>query len=203
MATYRPVYTSIWKDPDFEKYKPLMKLIFFYLCTNESTTESGIYPITIKTISNETGIPVRTVAELLSNGLKNIVYDFKNSCVFVKNFLKYNGGGRPDLLEKSIIKNCKIIKTPLWNQFIENYPQYLNCLQTLSEQFINCSLEIEIEDSNSNSNRNSNREDLTPKEKYNYATGMEAERQHNKLKEKRSDVIPDIMKATMEKIKIK
>ena len=138
MATYRPVYINIWKDPTFEGYKPPMKLIFIYLITNESTTESGIYPITIKTISNETGIPIKTVTELLSNGLKNIAYDFENNFIFVKNFLKYSsGGGRPDLLQKSIEKNYKNFNTPLWNEFKLIYPQYSDKIQTVDKPLAN------------------------------------------------------------------
>jgi hypothetical protein len=115
-----------------------MKLIFIYLITNESTTESGIYPITIKTISNETGVPVRVVTQLLSNGLKNVVYDFDNSFVFIKNFLKYSsGGGRPDLLQKSIEKNYKNFNTPLWNEFMLIYPEYSSNLQTVDKPLIN------------------------------------------------------------------
>jgi len=145
MAKYRPIYTSVWKDPDFEKYKPLDKLVFLYLCTNESTTESGIYPITIKTISNETGISCETVGKQLANSLKNIVYDFDNSFVFVKKFLKYNGGGRPDLLRKSISKNYELYKTPLWNEFIELYPEYSDNIEP-----------INISNTNTNSNTISN-----------------------------------------------
>jgi len=159
MAKYRPIYTSIWKDPTFEDYKPIMKLIFIYLVTNESTTESGIYPITIKTISNETGIPIKTIEQQLSNGLKNVVYDFDNNFVFIKNFLKYNGGGRPDLLQKSIEKNYKNFNTPLWNEFIQIYPKYSENLQTVDKQLINRSKQVAsisntISISNTNANKN-------------------------------------------------
>lgn len=161
MATYRPVHIRIWKDPDFEKFNYTQKLIFIYLLTNESTTESGIYPISVKTISNETGIPIKKVEELLVNGLKNISFDSKNSCVFVKKFLKYNGGGRPDLLVKSIEKDYKNIETDLWNEFVLEYPQYSNILQTVNKPLANSSKKvatisnsISITNSNTNSIKN-------------------------------------------------
>jgi len=165
MAKYRPIYTIIWKDPDFEKYRPQQKLLFLYLCTNESTTESGIYPITIKTISNETGIPSATVSKLLANSLKNIAYDFANSFVFVKKFLKYNGGGRPDLLKKAIEKNYKLHRTILWNEFIKIYPEYSENLDT-------------VNDSISNTNTNTNSISIDP-----LANGLETVA--NKEKKKR------------------
>jgi hypothetical protein len=124
-----------------------MKLIFLYLCTNELTTESGIYAISTRTISQETRVPEKTVIKLLSNGLKNITYDFDNSCVFIKNFLKYNGGGRPELLRKSISNNYEEFKTPLWNEFIKLYPNFSNGLQTVNQPFNSISISI----SNSNS----------------------------------------------------
>jgi len=147
MAKYRPIQIRIWKDPDFEKYNASMKLIFLYLCTNELTTESGIYAISTRTISQETRIPVKTVNKLLSNGLKNIVYDFTNNCVFIKNFLKYNGGGRPELLRKSISNNYEEFKTPLWNEFIKLYPTFSNGLQTVSQPFNSISNRISIRNS--------------------------------------------------------
>jgi hypothetical protein len=146
MAKYRPVYMRIWKDPYFEDYSPSMKLIFLYLCTNELTTESGIYSISTKTISRETGVPDKTVRKLLSNGLKNVRYDFDNNCVFIKNFLKYNGGGRPELLRKSIANNYNEFRTPLWDEFINRYPDYSNGLQTVGQPFNSISNSI----SNSN-----------------------------------------------------
>ncbi len=152
MAKYRPIYTKTWKDPDFENFNPNMKLIFLYLCTNELTTESGIYAISIKTISNETGIDVSVVEKLLKNGFKNVKYDFTNNCVFIKNFLKYNGGGNPELVKKSIMKNCEEFNTPLWDEFIKQYPEYYNCLQTVYKQLGNSTLDIDIEYRNSISN---------------------------------------------------
>jgi len=161
MATYRPIHTRIWKDPDFEKFNYTQKLIFVYLLTNESTTESGIYPITTKTISNETGVPIKRVEELLVNGFKNISFDPENSCIFVKKFLKYNGGGRPDLLIKSVEKDYKNIKTNLWKEFVLEYPEYLNILQTVDKPLVNSSNKlatisnsISITNSNTNSIKN-------------------------------------------------
>jgi len=144
MATYRQVYINIWKDPDYENYSPNMKLIFLYLCTNSNTSESGIYSITPKTISNETGVQIQTVKKLLSNGLKNVLYDFKNNFVFVRNFLKYNGGGRPDLLKKSIDKDYKIYKTELWNDFIDKYPEFSTGLKQFSSNSNSSSNSISI-----------------------------------------------------------
>ena len=125
MANYRQVHKAIWSDPDFQEYSSQGKLLFIYLCTNANTTESGLYPITHKTIANETDIPIKTVRELLGNGFKNVSYDCPTKTVFVHRFLKYNGGGRPDLLFKAIQKENERIQSPLWKKFNEVYP-FLN-----------------------------------------------------------------------------
>lgn len=181
MAKYRPIQIRIWKDPSFQNYKPNMKLIFIYLCTNESTTESGIYAISTKTINQETGIPEPTVKKLLSNGFKNIAYDFKNSCVFVKNFLKYSVGGRDDLIKKSIQNNYKEFDTPLWNEFIEKYPEKSKGLERIDKPLSKGSIEIEIENNLSNSLSNSNR---NRKELPNYSHAKLTEEQYQKLVDK-------------------
>jgi hypothetical protein len=145
MAKYRPIYMKIWKDPDFEDYELPQKIIFLYLLTNESTTESGIYPITLKTISNETSVPIETVKQIFENGLiKNVCYDHDNKIVFVKNFRKYGaGGGKPELIVKSIQKDCQLTKySGLWKEYIREYPEQeaninsvLNGYETVRKRF--------------------------------------------------------------------
>lgn len=139
MAKYRPIFTRIWKDPDFEEMDAESKLIFIYLCTNELTTESGIYSISFKTISNETCIPLETVKELLTNGLlTNIVHDPDTKYLFVVNFKKYNAGGKPSLVEKAIVNDYKISKhTFLWSLFIKKYPQFKDAILTVAEPLTN------------------------------------------------------------------
>ena len=124
MARYRPIATQIWKDPDFQAYSPDQKLIFFYLISNEATTESGIYPVTPKTIANETDLKIGDVNKAFENGFKNIMYDPGTQTIFIRNFLRYNGRGRPELILRAIENEFTRIQTPLWNNFIERYPAY-------------------------------------------------------------------------------
>jgi len=130
MAKYRSILCAIWDDPDFQDYSPDAKLLFLYLCTNRRTTESGIYPITTKTIQNETCIKKETVKKLLSNDLKNVSYDFDNSFVFVHRFMNYNSGGRPERIESGIRSDNQNYQTPLWNIFMEQYPYLKSGFET-------------------------------------------------------------------------
>jgi len=160
MAKFRQIHLKIWKDPDFQNYSPEGKLLFIYLCTNQSTTESGIYPVTLNTIANETSIPLSTVSQLLGiplstvdkqlanssetvsqqfgNSLKNVCYDLAHQCVWVKNFKRYNSGGKPDLIAASIKNDCVQTKTSnLWQEFIKEYPEYTNILSTVGKPLAN------------------------------------------------------------------
>lgn len=142
MPGYRPIFKHIWKDPDFQELSPDDKLIFFYICTNDSITESGIYPLTPRTVANETGLSFDKVKAVFENGLyKNIEYDKEHRIIYVKNIRKYNTGGKPDLIRSSITKdlrNCP--NTPLWENFFKDYPEYKglgNGCQTVLQRFSN------------------------------------------------------------------
>lgn len=156
MSGYRPIYKKIWKDPDFQELAPEDKLLFFYFCTNEATNESGIYPLTPKTTSTETGIPLPTVTQRFTNGLptddkgiansciKNIYYDRENKIIFVKNLRKYNTGGRSDLVFRAIVNEYNQYKhSMLWDLFFEEYPEFsdlITGMPTVAQPFANGTL---------------------------------------------------------------
>lgn len=155
MSGFRPFYKKLWNDHDFMELSPDDKLLFIYFFTNHETNESGIYPLSPKTVSRETGIPLAiveqrftngllTVKQLFTNGLptvsqqfangyiKNIFYDPENRLIFVKNLKKYNTGGRKDLVFKAVSNEYKQYKqSSLWDLFFEYYPEYNDINQLL------------------------------------------------------------------------
>jgi len=129
MAKYRSIHHKIWTDPNFQDYSANGKLLFIYLCTNASTSESGIYAITPKTISDETGIEKEKVSMLLMK-LKNVIFDTRANYVYVRRFKLYNGGGAPDNIRKAIVSEFLLSSTsPLWNIFLEDYPGYNDAIR--------------------------------------------------------------------------
>jgi hypothetical protein len=89
MATLRSVNTRFWEDPWVESLSPSEKLLFLYLLTCKYANLAGIYEITIKRISFETGLDNETV----SNGLKrfakdNKAYFVEGNYMFLPNWLK-------------------------------------------------------------------------------------------------------------------
>jgi len=157
MARYRPVLTSIWVcDDKFQDYSPEGKLLFLYLITNEHINEAGIYKITFKTIANETDIPKERVIKLIKGELSNnISYDSDNNVIFVHKFLKFNGGGNPKLLKKSIEKDRELIKTSLWEEFDLCYSKDLKPLDNSFKTVCQHTVSNSISNSNSLINDNS------------------------------------------------
>lgn len=89
MATLRSVNTRFWEDPWVESLSPSEKLLFLYLLTCKYANLAGVYEITIKRISFETGLDNETV----SNGLKrfakdNKAYFVEGNYMFLPNWLK-------------------------------------------------------------------------------------------------------------------
>lgn len=65
MSKLRSVSTAFWSDPFIEELSPSEKLLYLYFITNEKTNMLGIYEVSIKKISFETGIPSTTVQNAL------------------------------------------------------------------------------------------------------------------------------------------
>ncbi|WP_213996428.1 hypothetical protein [Tepidanaerobacter syntrophicus] len=109
MATYRQIHTKIWSSPDFQELSSDAKLVFIYTFSNQHRTESGIYKITVKTISNETDISPEDVKiavdELCSKNL--IRFDYDNNLIWVINALKYQKVNPNGM--KAVIKDLNTI----------------------------------------------------------------------------------------------
>ena len=121
MAKVRPILIQIWEDEDFQNYTVTEKLLFISLFTNKNVTESGVYHITFKTIKNLTDIPIKDVKKaILETFTEKVVYDSKNSLIWVKNFLKHNCVGNPCNVVRSILIDYKATKRSIvWDGYWE------------------------------------------------------------------------------------
>lgn len=92
MARYRQLHTAFWTDAFVEDMTPEQKLFYIYLLTNSRTTQCGIYEITKRTISNETGYTLQRVCELIEyfESIAKIFYNEKNREMFIANWIRYN-----------------------------------------------------------------------------------------------------------------
>ncbi len=80
--------TGTWADPWVQELSPLAKLLFHYVWTNDHINLPGLYPISIKTISNETGLTQKQVQDLLVILSPKVKYDPKKNVMWVVNYVK-------------------------------------------------------------------------------------------------------------------
>ena len=92
MAIFRKIHTSFWSDSFISDLDKDKKLFYLYLLTNERTKQCGIYEITKKQISYDTGYSIDTVSKLLEYFKKSdkIRYNESTNELAIRNWLKYN-----------------------------------------------------------------------------------------------------------------
>ena len=84
----RSINTKFWDDPFIQDLTPSEKLLFLYLITNPLTNLLGIYEISIKRISFDTGLSKEIILKGLESfeTIKKIFY--QNNFIIIPNFLK-------------------------------------------------------------------------------------------------------------------
>jgi hypothetical protein len=89
MSKLRSVSTAFWSDPFIEDLTPSEKLLFLYLITNDKTNMLGIYEVSIKKISFDTGLNKDIIEKSLKEfeRLSKVKY-IKNHIILV-NFMKH------------------------------------------------------------------------------------------------------------------
>ncbi len=66
MAKFRMVHTQFWDDPKVvEEMTPEDRYVFLYLLTNSNTKQIGIYTITRKQMSFDTGYTQEAIQSIL------------------------------------------------------------------------------------------------------------------------------------------
>lgn len=92
MALYRQIHTKIWADSWFESLAPEGKLLFIYLFSNEQTSPSGLYQITMRRIAFDTGVAEVKVRDYFREFEEagKVMYDPDTSLLWVKKFQDYN-----------------------------------------------------------------------------------------------------------------
>jgi len=66
MSKTRYIKTDFWSDSYIETLDPTEKLLFIYLFTNDRLDLCGIYEITLRKISFETGINEENLVKILT-----------------------------------------------------------------------------------------------------------------------------------------
>lgn len=89
MSKLRSVSTSFWSDPFIEELTPSEKLLFLYLITNDKTNMLGIYEVSIKKISFDTGLNKDVIEKALKEFERLSKVKYIHNHIILVNFMKH------------------------------------------------------------------------------------------------------------------
>lgn len=136
----RSVNTRFWDDPFIEELNPSEKLLFLYLLTNSLTNLLGIYEITIKRITFDTGLTREAILKALKcfESVGKVFYI--GGFIVLPNFLK-NQRLNPNMVKNAISEFNELpewLKNRILNNGSETTPNGLetisNALQTIRKE---------------------------------------------------------------------
>lgn len=85
--TERSFSTTFWDDGFAQSLSPEGKLLFIYLNTNTHANQAGLYILTPRTITFETGLPFSDIPHLLNSLKPHVEWFPDDNIIWVKNFL--------------------------------------------------------------------------------------------------------------------
>jgi len=125
MSKLRSINTRIWSDSWFEELEPESKLLFIYLITNDINNMLGVYEISIRKISFDTGIDKTRVQKALEDFERANKVKYAHGYIMLNNFIKH----------QSYNKNMKISAVNVYNELPSELKQH--DLQFIDNQDIN------------------------------------------------------------------
>lgn len=143
MSKLRSINTAIWGDVWFEELTISQKLLFIYCITNEKTNMLGVYEISIRKISFETGIAVKDIEKSFQIFQKAKKIKYSDNRVVLLNYLKHQNYNFN--MKKSAIEVYNSLPTGLKMQGISLIDKTNEGFETLCDGF-GCLSKIEVED---------------------------------------------------------
>lgn len=121
---YRTIDSRFWNDPKVRSLSRDERYLFLYLITNPHVHLAGIYYLPEPLALHETGLS-RTGYRKGINTLSReylVFYDEENQVIFVKNMLRYQGGGK-NHWKAAINQLACVHNSCLINNLLEEYPE--------------------------------------------------------------------------------
>ena len=144
MIKLRSINTKFWEDSFVEELPPNEKLLFIYLLTNFSTNLLGVYEITLKRISYDTGLNFETVRKGLERFRKAKKVIYEDGFIILPNFLKHQRLNSN--MKIGVVKLFEQLPETLKISILGNGSQTLpNDYQTLLKGLVKYEIEIEEE----------------------------------------------------------
>lgn len=121
MAIFRKIHTQFWGDTFVQTLSPERKYFYLYLLTNEKTKQCGIYEISTRQISYDTGYTVETVLNLLDYFISTgkILVSRKTNEIAIKNWNRYNDSRSPGV-QKCINQEVKLVKNQKLVEWVQS-----------------------------------------------------------------------------------
>jgi len=153
----RYINTKFWDDPYVIELDPSEKLLFIYLMTNTLTNIAGIYEVSLRRISFDTGFDRDMVQKILDRFQENGKILYQDGWLVIKNFIKHQKQSEnPD---DNINKGIKAILDTVPSYTIDFLNNSISPLQAPSKPS-NYSNSNSNSNSNCNKNSNSNSKEL-------------------------------------------
>ena len=121
MAIFRKVHTSFWSDPFIQDLTIEQRYFYLYLLTNEQTKQCGVYEITRKQISFDTGYSMDKVSVLLKYFISKgkIRYNEDTKEMALGKWLKYNNSSSPKI-KSCIAKEFEQVKDRVLIEYVRS-----------------------------------------------------------------------------------
>lgn len=127
---YHTLKSEIWEDEKIIELSAIEKLIFIYLSTNARCPCSGIYKLSIPTMSFELNIEIKDIKESLETLSKNNLISFDNlkNSVWVQGKIKHSKIDFKNYVAiKSISNDLDSFKGSSWyGAFFDKYPEFID-----------------------------------------------------------------------------
>lgn len=107
MATQRYVSTSFWDDEWIQTLDPSEKLLYLYLMTNPLTNIAGVYKITDRRISFDTGFNLDTIGHIFSKFEKSRKVYRKGEYVVLPSWPKHQKWEKSEKVKEGIVRILK------------------------------------------------------------------------------------------------
>lgn len=95
MANYRQIHTQIWRDDWFSELTTDEKLLFIYLFSNDSSSLTGLYKISLRVIAFETGLSTEFVRDALIKFESGGRVVFRDNIIWIVHMWRYHSNASP------------------------------------------------------------------------------------------------------------
>lgn len=136
MAVYRVIYEKFWTDSNVAECSKDEKLFLLFSLSNPQANISGCYEVTIKQMSEYTGLDageIKAILEKFAKLNKFVEYDWDTKELFVKNWFIYNWSDTPSI-DRRLREEISSIKNESFKEtLIERYNMRKTVLDGRSE----------------------------------------------------------------------